>query len=150
MKSLMITVFAIAAATMTTAGDKPDFSGTWKVDLEKSAMGPLAGPTSIIRRIDQKDSTITDQQSISGPDMILTFKYSTDGKETANSFMGTDYTSKAGWEGQTLVIHNNVDGGKGKSTNKWSLSADGKTLTDVMTISSPDGNLELTYILVKQ
>jgi hypothetical protein len=147
----MITLFAIAAATnVAVAGDKPDFSGTWKVDLDKSVLGPLAGPTSITRRIEHKDPNISDQQSITGPDMNLTFKYSTDGQETANNFMGTDFKSKAQWEGKTLVIHNDVDGGKGKSTNKWSLSAEGKTLTDVLTISSPDGDFEVIYVLVKQ
>jgi hypothetical protein len=151
MRTLMSTLFVIAAAAnMALAGDRPDFSGNWKLDLEKSLFGAMPPPAAMTRTVEQKGPDIIVKQIITGPDMNVTFTYSTDGKETANSFMGTDYTSKAGWEGQTLVIHNNVDGGKGKSTNKWSLSADGKTLTDVMTISSPDGNLELTYILVKQ
>jgi hypothetical protein len=150
MKTLMITLFAIAAAAnMALAGDKPDFSGNWKLDLEKSSFGPLPPPASMIRTIDQKGPDITMQQAMTGPDMNVTLKYSTAGKETANSFMGMDFKSKANWDGKVLLIHNVVDAG-GESTDKWTLSDDGKTFTDVLSISSPDGKIEIAHVLIRQ
>jgi hypothetical protein len=153
MRPLMSTLFVIAAAAnLTVAGDKPDFSGNWKLDVEKSVFGPLPAPMAMTRTVEQKDPDITVKQIITGPDMDVAFKYSTDGKETANSFMGTDFKSKANWDGKALMIHNDVDAGGAqvKSTNRWTLSDDGKIFTDVLSITSPDGNFEITYVLVKQ
>jgi hypothetical protein len=153
MKPLMCTLFVIAAAAnMAVAGDKTDFSGNWKLDLEKSLFGAMPPPAAMTRTVEQKDPDIIVKQIITGPDMDVAFKYSTDGKETANSFMGTDFKSKAHWDGKALMILNDVDAGGAqvKSTNRWTLSDDGKIFTDVLSITSPDGNLEVTYVLVKQ
>jgi hypothetical protein len=113
MKRLMSTLFVIAVAThMAVAGDKPDFSGTWKLDLEKSMFAPIPAPESMMRTVNHKDPDISVQQTLTGPEMDMRFKYSTDGKETPNNFMGTDFKSKANWDGKTLVIRNDVDGGR--------------------------------------
>ena len=152
MKTLTSALFVIAAAAnMATAGDKPDFSGTWKLDIEKSVFGPLPPPAAMTRTISQKGSEITVEQAMTGPDMNITFRYSTDGKETANSFMGTDFKSKTEWDGKVLVIHNDFGAGSPvNSTDRWTLSEDGKTYTDVLSIHSPDGEVEITQVLMKQ
>lgn len=152
MKRLIVTLFAIAAAAnMSVAGDKLDFSGKWKLDLHKSSFGPIPAPATMMRTVDQKGADITVDNAMTGPDMNLSFHYSTDGKETSNTFMGTDFKSKAAWDGDALMIRNYIDsGGQPVSTNKWTLAADGKTFTDVWSISSPDGNAEVTYVFVKQ
>jgi hypothetical protein len=82
----------------------------------------------------------------------MTLKYSTDGKETTNSLMGSDVKSKANWDGKTLVVVSNANfgGADVKLTSKYSLSDDGKTLTQGLSISAPQGDFDLTYILVKQ
>jgi hypothetical protein len=153
MKPLMSALFVIAAAAnMAVAGDKTDFSGNWKLDLEKSLFGAMPPPAAMTRTVEQNGPDIIVKQVITGPDMNVTFTYSTDGKETANSFMGTDFKSKAHWDGKALMILNDVDAGGAqvKSSNRWTLSDDGKIFTDVLSITSPDGNLEVTYVLVKQ
>ncbi len=150
MKPLMSILFVIAAATAMMAADKPNFSGRWKLDLEKSVFGPIPPPASMIRTVEQKGPNIAIENALTGPDMNLTFQYSTDGKETANTFMGSDFKSKTNWDGKTLVIRNYLPDGQLASTNKWTLSDDGKTFTDVWTIVSPDGNVDVTYVLVKQ
>ena len=64
MKTLLSTLFVIAAAAnMAAAADKPDFSGDWKMDTDKSVFGPLPPPTSMTRKIDHKDPAITVNQS---------------------------------------------------------------------------------------
>jgi len=155
MKALMSTLFVIAAAAnMAVAADKPDFSGTWKMDADKSVFGPIPPPTAMTRKIDHKDPTIAVDEARSGAqgDMNMTMKYSTDGKETTNSLMGNDVKSKAAWDGKVLVISSaaNFGGADVKLTDKWTLSDDGKTLTDVETISAPQGDFEMTFVLVKQ
>lgn len=156
MKILLSALFLIAAATnVAMAADKPDFSGDWKLDADKSTFGPMPPPSSLTRKIDHKDPdlTVNTSQSTEQGDMNVTAKYSTDGKETTNSMMGNDVKSKANWDGNTLVIVSNANfGGTDiKITNKWKLSDDGKTLTDAMNISgTPQGDLDITYVLVKQ
>ena len=154
MKKLMSTLFVIAAAAqMALAADKPDFSGSWKMDADKSTFGPMPPPTAMSRKIDHKDPAISVEESRSGAqDMTMTMKYSTDGKETTNSLMGNDVKSKAVWEGKTLVITSaaNFGGSDVKLVDKWTLADDGKTLTDVQAISAPQGDFELTWVLVKQ
>lgn len=155
MKKLMSTLFVIAAAAgMAMAADKPDFSGSWKMDADKSTFGPMPPPTSLTRKIAHKDPDVSVEEARSGAqgDMNMTMKYSTDGKETTNSLMGNDVKSKAAWDGKALVITSNANfgGADVKLTNKWTLSDDGKTLTDVQGISAPQGDFEMTFVLVKQ
>jgi hypothetical protein len=155
MKKLMSTLFVIAAATgMALAADKPDFSGSWKMDADKSTFGPIPPPTAMTRKIVHSDPALSVEEARSGAqgDMNTTMKYSTDGKETTNSMMGNDVKSKAVWEGKTLVITSaaNFGGADVKLTDKWALADDGKTLTDVVSISAPQGDFEMTFVLVKQ
>ena len=155
MKKLMSTLFVIAAATgMALAADKPDFSGSWKMDADKSVFGPMPPPSSMTRKIDHKDPdlTVAESRVSDQGDMNTTVKYSTDGKETTNSLMGNDVKSKAVWEGKTLVITSaaNFGGADVKLPDKWALAEDGKTLTDVLSISAPQGDFEMTFVLVKQ
>lgn len=155
MRKLLSTMFVIvAAAGMAMAADKPDFSGDWKMDADKSVFGPMPPPTSMTRKIDHKDPDVTVNLSQSSPqgDMNAIIKYSTDGKETTNSLMGNDVKSKAAWDGKALVITSaaNFGGADVKLINKWTLSDDGKTLTDVQNISMPQGDFEMTFVLVKQ
>jgi hypothetical protein len=152
MKRVMSTLLVIAAAAY--AADKPDFSGTWKMDPDKSVFGPTPPPTSMTLIVDHRDPDISVNQSSTGPegDQNISSKYSTDGKETVNNFMGTDIKSKAHWDGKVLMIDSSLDAGGTpvKVTSKWSLSDDGKTFTDVVSISSAQGDLEITYVLNKQ
>jgi hypothetical protein len=155
MKKLMSTLFVIAAAAnMAVAGDKPDFSGSWKMDADKSQFGPIPAPTSMTCKISHKDPDLSIEQQQSGAqgDQTMSFKYSTDGKETTNSLMGNDVKSKAAWEGKVLVVKSSLDAGgtEVKLTSKYSLSDDGKTLTQALSISAPQGDFDMTYVLVKQ
>jgi hypothetical protein len=151
MKTLMSTLLVIAAATtMAMAADKPDFSGNWKADLEKSTFGPQGPPSSATSKITHKDPDLTVESTTN--DQTQTFKYTTDGKETTNSFMGNDMKSKAVWEGKTLVVTSTMDmgGAAVKLVGKYSLSDDGKTLTQALNISTPQGDFDMNIVLVKQ
>jgi hypothetical protein len=151
MKKLMSTLFVIAAAAnMAMAADKPDFSGNWKLDADKSTFGPMPPPSSLVAKIDHKDPDLSIETTQN--DQVQTAKYSTDGKETTNSMMGNDMKSKAVWEGKTLIVNSSLDAGGAavKLVSKYSLSDDGKILTQVLSISSPGGDFDMNIVLVKQ
>ena len=105
-------VFIAALASLAPAADKPNFSGNWVLDADKSNFGPMPAPTTMTRKVDHHDPAMTvDQTTTGGPqgDQTATMKYSTDGKETTNSMMGNDMKSKAVWEGKTLVVNSSLD-----------------------------------------
>jgi len=156
MRILVRSAFFLAAlAALAPAGDKPNFSGDWTLDASKSEFGPMPPPASMTRKIEHSDPGLTVTQATTGGpqgDQTTTMKYSTDGKETVNQFMGNDIKAKANWEGSALVIAMTADfgGNEIKLTDKWTLSDDGKTLTDATHIAMPQGEFDLTYVMTKK
>ena len=156
MKTLIQGVFLIAALSATgVAADKPNFSGEWKLDAGKSNLGPIPPPSSMTRKVEHSEPVLTVVEAMTGGpmgDQNRTTKYSTDGKETTNDLMGNPVKTSAAWEGDTLVISAKADiqGTAIKLTDKWSLSGDGKVLTDVMHIATDQGDFDVTYVLNKQ
>ena len=52
---------ACAAAVLTAsamAAGKPDFSGEWKLNIDKSNFGPIPPPTSLTQTVDHKDPAL--------------------------------------------------------------------------------------------
>jgi hypothetical protein len=156
MRSFITSALLVAVlATSASAADKPNFSGDWTLDAGKSEFGPMPGPASMTRKIEHSDPGLTVTQATTGGpqgDQTMTMKYSTDGKETVNQFMGNDVKAKANWDGKTLVIAMTADfgGNEIKLTNKWTLSDDGKTLTDASHIAMPQGEFDMTYVMTKK
>src|SRR5579862_9252133 len=101
-------VVAIAAfAALAVANDKPNFSGEWTADTDKSNFGPMPPPSALTMKIDHADPSVTVTRSTSGGpqgDQTLEYKYSTDGKETTNQLMGAPVKTVANWDGNALVI----------------------------------------------
>jgi hypothetical protein len=145
-------LFIALLAALAPAADKPNFSGDWTLNTSKSEFGPMPPPASMTRKIDHSEPGLTVTQAMTGGlqgDQTVTMKYSTDGKETVNQMMGNDVKSKASWEGSALVIamKAEIGGSEIKLTDKWTLSPDGKTLTDATHIVLPQGEFDVTYVL---
>ena len=156
MKKFLMAVFLLAAFALTSfAADKPNFSGQWSVDLTKSDFGPIPPPATMTRKVEHADPAMTVTEATTGGpqgDMTRTVKYSTDGAETSNDFMGSTAKSTAKWDGNSLMISTKADfqGNEITINSKWSLSDDGKTLTDAWHIVSPQGEFDVTYVLNKK
>ena len=75
-------------------------------------------------------------------------KYTTDGKETEQEVIGRTAKTSAKWEGDALLIEFKTEGGFFK--RKITLSADGKTITKVVTQSGDNGQTEDTVVFEKQ
>jgi len=153
-KSLTILAAMAAMAAFATAADAPNFSGTWKLNVDKSTFGPIPPPTSGTRKVDHKDPNLTVEtaQSSAMGDQNTTMKLTTDGKETTNDMMGNPVKCTAKWDGAALVISESLDfqGTAVTINDKWTLSDDGKTLTSATHIVSPQGEFDLTQIFEKQ
>lgn len=146
----VLTTFAVHSAVSQA---KPNFSGTWKLNVEKSdpmgggggggggAGGGGMGAAPIT--IDQTDAKLTVTRTFN--DQTTTSVYNLDGSESTNTSPRGESKSKAHWDGASLVIEttSTFNGQNGPMTinskEVRTLSADGKTMTVVSTRPGRDG-----------
>ena len=147
--ALMIAAIVYLCSSIATAQTKPDFSGSWKMNREKSKF-ERGGPDGLLIKIDHKEPSFVEDWKISTPNGERSFqaKYTTDGKETEQEVMGRTAKTSAKWDGDALVIEFKTEGGFFK--RKITLSADGKTITKVVTQSGDNGQTEDTVVFEKQ
>ena len=156
MKSICIALLITAGlASFASADDKPNFSGDWKMNAAKSDFGPVPAPTSYTRKITHAEPSITVEDTQLGTalgDQHDTRTYTTDGKEISYSANGADVKSAASWDGATLLINSkaSIQGMDITIKDTWSLSDDGKTLTDSAAIGTPMGDLAIKLVFEKQ
>jgi hypothetical protein len=147
--------FLILVASLAFAADKPNFSGSWEMDVSKSDFGGSPPPDSFKRKIEHSEPSLilTDEQvSPLGTEKVVR-TYTTDGKETSYQWMGGDVKSAAHWDGNAMVIVGKVDLGGTELTvaGTLTLSADGKTLIESdKVIAGGNEVAALKLILVKK
>ena len=137
-------LFWIAAfGTGLLCAQTPDFSGVWKANAEKSKGLPPNG--SYMAIIDQKDGRLTQTNGVTTQrgEQRSMYRWDLSGKEARGALGGLPIISTAKMEGSTLVVSARQP--KGPMTAKYSLSADGKTLTLEI-----GGAREQTLVLDKQ
>ena len=117
---------------MPSANSRPNFTGVWKLNLQKSKIrGAL--PKQILMNIEHQDPTVIQQ-------ILLTDANGTDqrqiftcriGKEISNKVSGVELRSSAQWIGNELIIESrmNTGGHEFYFKDHWSLSKNGRTLT---------------------
>lgn len=179
MKKLIIAaglMTALALAAFGTTGGLPvSFAGTWTLDKEKSQglSQRMQNAEKVTCVIAQTDNTISVEWKVEGgqppaggpgggggggrgPAGPQT--YNLDGKEVSSEAMGGTNTMKATWSDATKTLElssvraGNVNGQdfKATTTDKMSLSADGKVLTINRHSESPRGTQDSTLVFNKQ
>jgi hypothetical protein len=152
---------ATAPATGTTAmvhpsSGMPNLSGTWKLSLTKSNFGELPGPVSQIDTIEHSEPSVKigiDQKGGMMGDFTTTEALTTDGKESTSAGMaGSEVKSTAHWDGSSLVVDSKTEFQASPVAIKdtFTVSPDGKTLTEVTHVESGMGNFDSTSVFEKQ
>jgi hypothetical protein len=145
-----------AAAMIHTGAGAPNLSGSWKLNIPKSSFGQIPPPASQMDTIDDIEPVVKiteDQKGGMMGDMNMSSTVDTSGKETKNSGMGgADVLSTAHWDGVALVVDSKTSfqGSDVKIKDSYTLSADGKTLTEVTHIESGMGNFDTSSVYDKQ
>jgi hypothetical protein len=131
---LAAVVVALALPGAASAQGRPDFTGTWTLDLAKSNMGAPAGSAAAARPvvlvITQTATVMTVERRAGDRSDSATLKL--DGTESVNKTpSGADVKTTAKWVGATLVTHAKMTVGDSstESTDVRSLSADGRVMT---------------------
>ena len=148
MAKLLVSLLAFVAITGNQPAGKPNFTGEWTFNAAKSNFGAVPPPTVLTRSIkhDEPNLTIVENQVGALGEQLATRKYVTDGTPTSFETQGTTVPTSAKWDGTTLLIVSTVEALGLSFNDKMSLSADGKTLTSVVRISSPQGDVEMTVL----
>ncbi|MFN7933655.1 MAG: hypothetical protein U0R19_10025 [Bryobacteraceae bacterium] len=152
-KQFLLAAAAACLLLVTPAMAKTDFSGTWKIVLDKSDFGPMPPPEKVEQVIAQKDSDLKvnmTQVSQNG-EVKFELNYSTE-KETTNTFRNAPMKSTAKWDGDKLVIVSKLEfqGNEIVIQDTWALSDEGKTLTMDRKLNTPQGDLEMRHVFAKQ
>jgi hypothetical protein len=149
----------LLAASAPAQEARPNFSGTWILDLEKSDFAQMPAPDSIVNVIDHKEPALKIATTQKGQQGEVTNErnLTTDGKENANKMrtMGgeqQEVKSTTKWVGRKLMTAFKLDvqGGVIEITDAWELSGDGKTMTVVRDLKNPQGELTQTIVFNKQ
>jgi hypothetical protein len=119
---------------------KPNFTGTWKLNLKKSDFGTDPGPDSLVAKVEHKNNVFKYSASgtANGQDFQEEAEVPIDGKEHPgpNGFPGTMMVK---WDGQTLAFDLKMDDGTVVQQGTFKLSADGKVITREVHGKSQDG-----------
>jgi hypothetical protein len=112
----------------------PNFTGDWKLNAGKSDFGQWPAPSSMTQRVTHSEPklTVAVKQTSEMGDFDTNASYTTDGKECTNSgFQGAEMKSIVKWDGEALTLETKGKFGDNDFTMKdrWTLSANGKTLT---------------------
>jgi len=169
MRTALAVIAAVLVATPSLAQDKPDFTGSWKLNAEKSdapaqmgggrpgggrGMGGRMGPATEVHATQTGDKLLLDQK-MGDQSRLLTFYL--DGRENRNPGMrNSEMVSKARWDGASLVIEGSMsfEGPNGSVTittrEVRTLSDDGRTMTVVTATTTPRGENTRKAVYDKQ
>jgi hypothetical protein len=141
----------LAAALLAlplAAQSKPDFSGTWKLNVAKSEMGG-SPVTEIVVRVDHKEPIFKYiAKGVSGGEAFEdSLELNTSGKPTPGP---NGMTSVTRWEGNAILVEGKSADGAATITVRFSMSADGKTAIRDAVMKFPDGQQKLHEIYEKQ
>src|SRR6266571_3218363 len=93
--------FALLLSLSGYAQTKPNFTGTWKLNVGKSDFGPVAGPSSRTDVITHTADAIKDEVASEGDQgkVNYTINMKTDGTESMVHAGGRDVKISAKWDG---------------------------------------------------
>ena len=126
------------AAVLAVAAGKPDFSGKWKLVLEKSNFGSAEKPVSmsLVSTIEgDKMRSVQTTETGQGP-QVTEFTWYTDGKRHSSDKPVPGY-SITKWDDNTLVSERRSNDGSYRETIRMTMSADGKTAVEEIDSKNP-------------
>ena len=156
---LTVTAFlATLAQGQVAAQAKPNFSGAWKLNVERSDPmgggpgGPGGGSmASAVTTITQTPDKMTIEVKV-GEQPPRVSNYNLDGTESVNTTQRGESKSKVSWEGAGMVIttESSFNGNAFTSKSVRVLSADGKQMTVTTTRQTPNGETTTNQVYDKQ
>ena len=151
--ALLGTLLAVAPR-VGVAQHVPNLSGTWVLQADKSDFGPAPAPTSRTDVVDHQEPKLNIKRTIvqNGTEVVGNLVFVIDGKEYKNTMGPQELASTLKWDGQVLVVttSTSMQGADVSLVDRYTLSADGKTLTQDRTIGVQGQTLTQKLVFAKQ
>ncbi|MGA2598164.1 MAG: hypothetical protein ABSH09_14365 [Bryobacteraceae bacterium] len=146
-------VTATAPAT-SAMGAKPNLSGVWKLNVDKSDFGPIPGPESEVDTIDHKEPVLNlavAQQGAQGKQNYQ-LAININGQEEAHKLGDRDVKTTAQWEGSALIVLTKLMFQDNEVLIKaaYTMAPDGKTVNVATHLSSAMGEADQKMVFEKQ
>lgn len=146
---------AVGSAQAPSQDVKPNFSGRWRMDKEKSDFGTFHAPDIVVQVVDERGPTLNIHTVETAGKKTTTadVSYFTDGTVSKNIINGRDAESKAFWYGPALNVRTTEKDSKGQNVvieDRWELSSDGQTLTRTSHIITANGSVDMKLVSRKE
>lgn len=152
----LLYVLAFTVFSFLAKGEGVNFSGTWKINNEKSTFFEQfsLAPTQLIL-IQTADSLIVEKHgNFQGQEYVTKDRYSLDGKQCVNKgWMDSKKTSTAVWseDGKILTVTSKMPAQDGSEATMKEIYEMAELLLKVqMSAASSMGEMAETYLLDKQ
>ena len=128
---MLVSCCLIAGCAVDGRGAKPDFSGTWVLDLSASAL-ESPPPDSSIFIIDHDEPTLLAQRThvVDEEANTVESRFTTDSVVRAVRIGGLEIPTRVYWDGDVLVLDQAWSQGRVRVTNvvRYTLGMDGQTM----------------------
>jgi hypothetical protein len=152
-----VMILMLVAGLGTALAERSNFSGEWKLNVDKSDFGMAPAVSNRTDKIVHKDPSlqITRAQTTAAGAGTSEYTCTTDGKECAVSITGGAVKLSGAafkWVEDTLTFDGKgtYNGGDLSIHEKWALSPDGKALTIQRHLTVSVGEADQTLVLEKQ
>jgi len=146
----------MALVAVGMAAQTPNFSGIWKLDLEKSDFGPQTPPQTAEYVVRHVGATVSFNYTQDGKTSRVDLTPDNEERVTSTTAETAVWT-RAYWAGTTLVIESRERKRYGTQANvgvgwtsRWTLSPDGQELLIERKIHTSDGDIDQHVVCVKQ
>jgi hypothetical protein len=153
----LLLMLALIAAPAAVCQDKPNFSGTWSLDLQMTRFNGVEPPKALVLKIDHQEPLIriaTETETKAGM-TTESFQLATDGTTGECEVGGHPVVAAAHWDqwtGERLVwtVKRNTADGQVEISRRAKLGDKGKILTTVATIKTPAGERKYYEFFVRK
>ena len=151
MHRLSLAILFIPLSLAAGASPRPNFTGTWKIDAERSRIDAVPALKNTVLKIDQQENKIV-VTTLNGDRKADTFELPTDGAAQKITLENQPATASAAWDEERLVltITRETPAGPVTEIRIAKLSDTGKTLSTIYTLKDSAGEKRGYGFYVKQ
>jgi hypothetical protein len=152
----LLAPFVSALAQAPAPAARPDFNGTWTIDLARSEFSPAPQPSAQTETITVTADTLTvafvSQAEDGKQKYIYSLKFDAQDipfpKPELNETELNMVSAKAAWKDSSIVVLQNItyQNGPGTIEATYTLSPDGKVLTKMLDVSLDVGHFVLKAV----
>ncbi len=152
--SKLLLIFGVLSTVLAQA-PKPDFTGRWRMQKDKSQFSGFKMPDIITRTVDEHGviMNVHTVQTSGQKTSISDVSYNIDGLPTENMLSGREAESKTYWDGPVLVVRTTTKTSSGDPEiieDRWALSEDKQTLTTTSHVETDKGGVDMTLVCSRE